>query len=60
MLIAIANVERNSIPVCQIKFPFILFCVDGTGSSISFNPADESITKDLAQSLEPIVCSAIG
>jgi hypothetical protein len=27
-------------------------------SSISFNPADESITKVLRQSLGPIVCSA--
>jgi len=58
MLIVIANEEINSIPVCQSKFSFILFCVDGPGSSISFNPADESITKVLGQSLGPIVCSA--
>jgi hypothetical protein len=58
MLIAIASIERNSIPVCQTKFSFILVCVDGPGSSISFNPADESITKNQGQSLGPIVCSA--
>lgn len=58
MLIVIANEEINSIPVCQTKFSFILFCVDGPGSSISFNPADESITKIQGQSLGPIVCSA--
>ena len=32
--------------------------LDGPGSSMSFNPADESITKVLGQSLGPIVCSA--
>jgi hypothetical protein len=34
------------------------FFIDGPGSSISFNPAHESITKVLGQSLGPIVCSA--
>jgi hypothetical protein len=37
-----------------------LFILDGPGSSISFNPADESITKYLSGSLGPIVCSAQG
>ena len=32
--------------------------LDGPVSSISFNPADESITKVLGQSVGPIVCSA--
>ena len=32
--------------------------LDCPGSSISFNPTDESITKVLGQSLGPIVCSA--
>jgi hypothetical protein len=32
--------------------------VDGPGSSIFFNPADESITKIQGQSLGPIICSA--
>jgi hypothetical protein len=35
-----------------------LFFIDGPGSSISFNPADESITKSQGQSLGPIDCSA--
>ena len=35
-----------------------LFILDGPGSSISFNPADESITKNLSGSLGPIVCFA--
>ena len=35
-----------------------LFILDGPGSSISFNPADESITKNLGGSLGPIFCSA--
>ena len=35
-----------------------LFILDGPGSSVSFNPADESITKNLSGSLGPIVCSA--
>jgi hypothetical protein len=35
-----------------------LFSLDGPGSSSAFTPADESITKVLAQSLGPIVCSA--
>ena len=34
------------------------FFIDGPGSSISFNPAHESITKVLGQSLGPIVCFA--
>ena len=34
------------------------FILDGPGSSISFNPANESITKILSGSLGPIVCSA--
>ena len=33
------------------------FIIDGPGSSISFNLADESITKNLSGSLGPIVCS---
>ena len=33
-------------------------CLDGPGLSIAFNPADESITKVLAQNLGPIACSA--
>ena len=39
-------------------FIVILCILDGPGSSILFNPADESITKVLGQSLGPIVCSA--
>ena len=35
-----------------------VFSIDGPGSSISFNPADESITKNLNGSLGPVVCSA--
>ena len=35
-----------------------MFFIDGPGSSIAFNPADESITKAQGQSLGPIVCSA--
>ena len=35
-----------------------MFSIDGPGSSISFNPADESITTNLSGSLGPIVCSA--
>jgi hypothetical protein len=45
--------------------PFILskpivmpYITDGPGSSISFNPVDQSITKVLGQSLGPIICSA--
>ena len=34
------------------------FFIDGPGSNISFNPAHESITKNLSGSLGPIVCSA--
>jgi hypothetical protein len=36
----------------------MFYCLDGHGSSISFNPADESITKIQGQSVGPIVCSA--
>jgi hypothetical protein len=36
----------------------MFYCLDGPGSSISFNPADESITKIQGQSVGPIVCSA--
>ena len=36
-----------------------LFILDGPGSSSSFTPADESITKVLGQNLAPIVCSAL-
>jgi hypothetical protein len=32
--------------------------LDGPGSSMSFNPADESITKVQGQSIGPIGCSA--
>ena len=32
--------------------------LDGPGLSIAFNPADESITKVLGQTLGPIACSA--
>ena len=35
-----------------------LFILDGPGSSIIFNPADELITKNLSGSLGPIVFSA--
>ena len=38
---------------------FFHFSIDGPGSSISFNPAVESITKNLSGSLGPIVCSAV-
>ena len=36
----------------------MFYCLDGPGSSIAFNPADESITKTQRQSLGPIICSA--
>ena len=36
----------------------VFFSIDGPGSSIFFNPAVESITKNLSGSLGPIVCSA--
>ena len=36
----------------------MFYCLDGPGSSISFNPVDESITKIQGQSVGPIVCSA--
>ena len=36
----------------------VAFFIDGPGSSISFNPADEFITKTIGQRLGPIVCSA--
>jgi hypothetical protein len=36
----------------------LFYCLDGPGSSIAFNPADESITKTQGQSLGPIICSA--
>ena len=35
-----------------------MFCLDGPGSNISFNPADESIIEIQGQSLGLIVCSA--
>jgi hypothetical protein len=40
--------------VCSSVFLYLIIW----GSSISFNPAHESITKVLGQSLGPIVCSA--
>ena len=36
----------------------MFYYLDGPGSSIAFNPADESITKIQGQSLGPIICSA--
>ena len=36
----------------------MFYCLDGPGSSVSFNPADESITKIHGQSVGPVVCSA--
>ena len=36
----------------------LFYCLDGPGSSISFNPADEAILEIQGQSLGPIVCSA--
>jgi hypothetical protein len=38
-----------------VVLPYI---TDGPGSSVSFNPADQSITKILGKRLGPIVCSA--
>ena len=35
-----------------------MYIIDGPGSSMSFNPADESVTKNLSGNLGPIVCSA--
>jgi hypothetical protein len=40
------------------SYDSVFFSIDGPGSSISFNPAAESITKNLSGSLGPIVCSA--
>jgi hypothetical protein len=34
------------------------YITDGPGSSVSFNPADQSITQIMGQRLGPIVCSA--
>lgn len=34
------------------------YITDGPGSSVSFNPANQSITKILGQRLDPIACSA--
>jgi hypothetical protein len=45
-------------PLILYKPIVISYITDGPGSSISFNPADESITKVLGQSLGPIDCSA--
>jgi hypothetical protein len=39
----------------HIVLPYI---TDGPGSSVSFNPPDQSITKILGKRLGPIVCSA--
>ena len=39
----------------HIVLPYI---TDGPGSSVSLNPADQSITKILGQGVGPIVCSA--
>ena len=41
-----------------VYLPVHLFILDGPESSISFNPANESITKNLSGSVGPIVCSA--
>jgi hypothetical protein len=54
IIIIIIIIKRKAACVCSY-FNFIL---DVPGSSISFNPADESITKVLRQSLGPIGCSA--
>ena len=40
-----------------LRHCFYLF-IDGPGSSISFTPANQSITKNLNGSLGPIICSA--
>jgi hypothetical protein len=37
---------------------YCCFFIDGPGSSVTFTPADELITKVMGQSLGPIVCSA--
>ena len=42
----------------SVQIDGCLFLIDVPGSSISFNPADESITKSQGQSLGPIDCSA--
>jgi hypothetical protein len=40
------------------SYCIVVFFIDGPGSSLSFTPADELITKVLGQSLGPIVSSA--
>ena len=51
-------VEIRTFLLILYKHIVIPYVADGPGSSFSFNPADQSITKILGQRLGPIVCSA--